>query len=85
MRITVVAVGTRGDVQPLVALAKGLHGAGHTVCVATTLEFETLVREQALNFFKLSGSPTQMMQSPEMLAAMGQPGSFHTVRGIRTR
>ena len=83
MRITVVAVGTRGDVQPLVALAKGLHGAGHTVCVATTLEFETLVREQALNFFKLSGSPTQMMQSPEMLAAMGgNRNPFALVRGI---
>ncbi|MBN1285910.1 MAG: glycosyltransferase family 1 protein [Anaerolineae bacterium] len=83
MQVTILAVGTRGDVQPLVALAKGLHGAGHTVCVATTHEFETPVREQGLSFFALSGSPSRMMQDAGLLAAMGGNRNPVTlVRGI---
>ncbi len=83
MHITVIAVGTRGDVQPLVALAKRLHCAGRTVRVATTLEFEALVREQDLDCFALSGSPSQMMQNAEMLAAMGgNRNPVALVRGI---
>jgi UDP:flavonoid glycosyltransferase YjiC (YdhE family) len=82
--IAVIAVGTRGDVQPLVALAKGLHCSGHTVRVATTLEFETLVTEQGLDFFLLSGSPSQMMQGADMMAAMGgNQNPIALVRGIR--
>jgi sterol 3beta-glucosyltransferase len=84
MHITVIAAGTRGDVQPLVALAKGLHCAGHAVRVAATLEFETLVREQGLDFFLLSGSPSQLMQGADMMAAMGgSRNPLALVRGIR--
>ena len=35
MRIIVPTIGTRGDVQPYIALALGLQKAGHTVTVAT--------------------------------------------------
>lgn len=35
MRITIVALGSRGEVQPLVALALGLHRAGHATTIAT--------------------------------------------------
>ncbi len=31
MRITIIGIGTRGDVQPLVALARGLAARGHSV------------------------------------------------------
>lgn len=71
MQITIVAAGTRGDVQPLVALAHRLQQAGHRPLVATTTEFEALVKEQGLAYYELSGSPSQMMQGADMMAAMG--------------
>ena len=62
MRITVIASGTRGDVQPLVALTKGLCQAGHAVRVATHHEFEPLVKAHGLEFFELRGNPSELIQ-----------------------
>jgi UDP:flavonoid glycosyltransferase YjiC (YdhE family) len=54
MRITFLALGTRGDVQPLLALAVGLQQTGrHRICFAAPDNFESLVREYHLNFFPL--------------------------------
>lgn len=38
--IRIIAMGTRGDVQPYVALALGLQQAGHNVVVGTTADFK---------------------------------------------
>jgi sterol 3beta-glucosyltransferase len=35
MRIVIPTIGTRGDVQPYLALAAGLSAAGHSVTVMT--------------------------------------------------
>ena len=46
MRITVLAIGSRGDVQPLLALAVGLQKTGrHRIRFAAPDNFESLVRE----------------------------------------
>jgi UDP:flavonoid glycosyltransferase YjiC (YdhE family) len=50
MKVTLIAIGTRGDVQPTVALGIGLRQAGHDVRVATHPPFEGLVRERGLDF-----------------------------------
>ncbi len=57
MRITVVTGGTRGDVQPLVALGLGLKERGHRVRVLAYPPFEGLIRERGLDFGRLSGDP----------------------------
>ena len=44
MRVGIIAIGSRGDVQPYVALGKGLQQAGYEVCVLTHDAFEGLVR-----------------------------------------
>jgi sterol 3beta-glucosyltransferase len=43
MRIAIIALGTRGDVQPYLALGKGLAAAGHEVRLVTHENFEVLV------------------------------------------
>ena len=48
MIATVLAIGSRGDVQPYVALAAGLQRAGHTVRFVTTTDFEGLARDHGL-------------------------------------
>lgn len=57
MRITVMTVGSRGDVQPLLALARGLQAAGHTVRFATHEVFEGFVRENGLDFAVMPANP----------------------------
>lgn len=61
MRITLVSLGSRGDVQPFIALAVGLQStARHTVCLAAPDNFESLAKDYSLNFFPL-GLNTQKM------------------------
>jgi UDP:flavonoid glycosyltransferase YjiC (YdhE family) len=50
MRIAILASGSRGDVQPYVALGRGLQAAGHTVTIVAGADFALLVTEQDLAF-----------------------------------
>jgi len=54
MRITVLSLGSRGDVQPFIALAVGLQKTGrYTVRFAAPDNFESLAKEYNLNFSPL--------------------------------
>ena len=53
MRITIPTTGSRGDVEPYVALGVGLRARGHEVCVATHADFEGLIRSHGLAFQSL--------------------------------
>lgn len=55
-------VGSRGDVQPFVALGKVLRDTyGHRVRLATHGTFRDFVEENALEFFSLGGDPAELM------------------------
>jgi sterol 3beta-glucosyltransferase len=57
MRITILAIGSRGDIQPLLALAVGLQQTNrHKVRFAAPDNFAPLVREHHLDFFPLHKS-----------------------------
>jgi UDP:flavonoid glycosyltransferase YjiC (YdhE family) len=79
MRVTIPTSGSRGDVQPYVALGAGLRGSGWDVCLATHADFEPLVRGHELDFFPLLGSG-QSLQASEtgdrMLQSGGNPFTF---------
>ena len=45
MNITILTLGSRGDVQPYVALGRGLAGAGHELTIATHACWEAFVAE----------------------------------------
>lgn len=62
MRVTVLAYGTRGDVQPYVALGVALQQAGHRVRLAAPAVFRALVEDRGLTFFPLPGDPSDLMQ-----------------------
>ncbi|MBZ0289457.1 MAG: glycosyltransferase, partial [Anaerolineae bacterium] len=65
MNITIMTVGTRGDVQPYLALAKGLQTAGHAVKVATDSKFESFVRGAGVEFVPMRADYYSLMDSPE--------------------
>ena len=50
MNIFIVTAGSRGDVQPYVALGKGLKAAGHAVTVCTCASFEAFITEHGLDY-----------------------------------
>lgn len=58
MRVSLLAVGSRGDVQPLVALGAELRKRGHPVRLATHDEFQPLVDEAGLDYSFLPGGPS---------------------------
>ncbi|MEW6403521.1 MAG: glycosyltransferase [Chloroflexota bacterium] len=61
MKITVNTFGSRGDIQPYIALGLGLREAGHTVRIVTHQIFEPLVREYGLDFYPLHLDPRQVL------------------------
>ncbi len=65
MHITLLTVGTRGDVQPYVALGLGLKEAGHDVRVATHEVFKELILGNGLEFAPLTVDIQAVMGGPD--------------------
>ena len=63
MNITLVTIGSRGDVQPYVALGVGLKRAGHDVKIAAHASFQSMIEGRSLDFAELPGDPRQMVES----------------------
>ena len=61
--ITILAYGTRGDVQPYVALGVYLKQAGYAVRLAAPALFQPFVAEYDLDFAPLAGDPRILMGS----------------------
>lgn len=62
MNIVIQVVGSRGDVQPFVALGKVLQDTyGHRVRLATHPNFNEFVTENGLEFFSIGGDPQALM------------------------
>lgn len=48
MKILIITFGSRGDVQPYVALGKELQKAGHIITICTASRFESFIKEHNL-------------------------------------
>jgi hypothetical protein len=75
VRIAITAFGSRGDVQPYIALAKGLHVAGHDVRLVTHEDFEALVKEHGVEYWPARGSVQAVVETEEMRKLMAK-GNF---------
>ncbi|KAL4895558.1 sterol 3-beta-glucosyltransferase [Aspergillus ambiguus] len=62
LRITCLTIGSRGDVQPYIALCKGLLAEGHRPKIATHAEFEPWVRKHGIDFAPVEGDPAELMR-----------------------
>lgn len=62
LRITCLTIGSRGDVQPYIALCKGLLKEGHRPKIATHAEFESWVRKHGIDFAPVDGDPAELMR-----------------------
>lgn len=65
MRTTIFTVGSRGDVQPYVALGTTLAGRGLDVTIATHEPFREFVTDRGLGFAALPGDPHALLATEE--------------------
>jgi len=85
MRITIIAIGSQGDVQPYIALGMGLQAAGHDVCLATHSNFESIARGRGLEFTAVEGNPREMLETEAGHALMETGRNIVThVRRLKT-
>lgn len=82
MKIVILAIGSRGDVQPYIALGQGLQRVGgHNVTIAAVDHFKDFVEQYGLEFFSVAGDVGAMLQSEAAYAAMDS-GS-NTMRAVQ--
>ncbi len=62
LRITCLTIGSRGDVQPYIALCKGLIAHGHKAKIATHAQFEGWIRSHGVDFVAVNGDPAELMR-----------------------
>jgi UDP:flavonoid glycosyltransferase YjiC (YdhE family) len=78
MRIAILASGSRGDIEPYLALGQGLQRAGHVVRLVTHQNYEGYVTSYGVAFWPVEGDVQAVAQSPEMRERLGK-GSFLAV------
>jgi sterol 3beta-glucosyltransferase len=62
-RIAILTYGSRGDVEPFVALGVGLLNAGHAVRLAGPAPFAPFVKAYGLEFDPIEGNPDELTQA----------------------
>jgi sterol 3beta-glucosyltransferase len=70
MRILILTFGSRGDVQPYVALGAALRSRGHEVAVSTGRGFEAMIEAGGLTAAPLSADIRELLETPEIRSAL---------------
>ncbi|MGN0794939.1 MAG: glycosyltransferase [Aristaeellaceae bacterium] len=71
MKITMIAIGSTGDVRPYCLLGRELKRRGHEITVAAFADFDEMVTRAGLSFFPLSGDVKDLMSHLMKPGAVG--------------
>ena len=85
MHYGIIAIGSRGDVQPFVALSLGLKQKGHQVTLLAHENFKSFVESYHINFHPLAGNTEEMVQDPEGLRLLQSGNTLKLLRYIHDR
>ncbi len=85
MNVLILTAGTRGDVQPYVALGKGLAARGHSVSICASVTFSSFIKEHGLGYAHQNDDVIRLMHSEDGKTAMENTGNwFQAIRtGLR--
>jgi hypothetical protein len=78
LNIVIQVVGSRGDVQPFIALGTELKQHGHRVRLATHNTFADFVRGSGLEFYPIGGDPAELMAY-----MVKNPGLIPSVKSLK--
>ena len=76
MNVLILTIGTRGDVQPHIALGVGLSDAGHKVTICTSPRYRALFEDRGPVFAPLSDDIVALVESAEGRAAIEDMSSL---------
>ena len=76
MNIFIVTAGSRGDVQPFVALGKGLKKRDHAVTICTCSSFEPFITEHGLTYGYMNDDFIKLVDSEAGREAMESGSNF---------
>lgn len=79
MNIFIVTVGSRGDVQPYIALGKGLNKSGHSVTICTCSSFESFIIDHDLNYGYMNDDFIKLVDSEAGRKAMENGGNLFSL------
>jgi sterol 3beta-glucosyltransferase len=65
LKIAILTLGTRGDVQPYAVLGRTLKERGHSVTLATAKNFESLVLSYGIHFEPVEADYQEVLNTPE--------------------
>ena len=82
LRVGLITCGTRGDVQPFLALSQELRARGHEVAICCPACCVTLVHEHGIEAYGMTYDPKQAIQGPEMQNAIHHGDGAGCVRAI---
>ena len=84
MKVLIMTLGTRGDVQPFIALARGLLAAGHEVVLTAPQRFAGFAAGQGVPFAGVDDGPMRLMDDPAMAGAVIEGGARARLQQVRT-
>jgi len=82
MQVVIPTVGTRGDVQPYVALGKELRRAGHRVRIVTLAAFGRFITGEGLDFAPLQAEFLELLNTPEGKRALAGGNPFGVFKRV---
>lgn len=82
MRIAILAPGSRGDVEPYLALGAGLKAAGHAVRLVTTRDHDALVLAHGLELFSVPVDVRALLQGQGTAGALASGGVVRSFREL---
>lgn len=82
MRIAILTLGSRGDVQPYVSLGAALKARGHQVRIVTGDGFDALISSAGLDYGRIGIDFQKLIEDPELKAALRSLPAL--IRAFRT-
>lgn len=79
-KVSIVTSGSRGDVQPYIALGQGLKASGYSVRFLGSEDFETLVTSSGLEFSSMGPNIQALLQNEEWRKTL-ESGNFLAILG----
>jgi len=82
-RILLMTLGSRGDMEPYLALGEELKDAGNEVAFCMPEQFRSLASEVSVHFFPMTHEYLDLIDSPDVKKITGQIGSgFSRIRTL---
>jgi len=82
MKILLTSIGTRGDIEPFLAIGQILYKRGHEVVFSFPTQFSNLI-PQDCRFHPLSSKIIELIESKEGRIVMGKAKVFDKIKALR--